>query len=164
MENIAKLTNKLNLRGGLDIAIKDADVFIGVSAGNVLRPEMIETMKSDPVIFALANPIPEIMPDLAKKAGAKIYASGRPDFDNQINNSLVFPGLFDGVINAGIKKITDSIKIEVAKAISNMVTKDELDYNYIIPDPLDKTVAKNISACIIDHVRNLTTEFNKRPL
>lgn len=164
LENIAKLTNKLNLRGGLDIAIKDADVFIGVSAGNVLRPEMIETMKSDPVIFALANPIPEIMPDLAKKAGAKIYASGRPDFDNQINNSLVFPGLFDGVINAGIKKITDSIKIEVAKAISNMVTKDELDYNYIIPDPLDKTVAKNISACIIDHVRNLTTEFNKRPL
>ena len=164
LENIAKLTNKLNLKGNLELAIKNADVFIGVSAANVLRPEYIELMNTDPVIFALANPIPEIMPDVAKKAGAKIVASGRSDFDNQINNSLVFPGLFDGVINSGIRIINDDIKIIVAKAIANMVSKEESDYDYIIPDPLDKTVAKNISACIIDHVRNLTTEFNKRPL
>ena len=164
LENIAKLTNKLNLKGNLELAIKNADVFIGVSAANVLRPEYIELMNTDPVIFALANPIPEIMPDVAKKAGAKIVASGRSDFDNQINNSLVFPGLFDGVINSGIRIINDDIKIIVAKAIANMVSKEESDYDYIIPDPLDKTVAKNISACIIDYVRNLTTEFNKRPL
>ena len=164
LENIAKLTNKLNLKGNLELAIKNADVFIGVSAANVLRPEYIELMNTDPVIFALANPIPEIMPDVAKKAGAKIVASGRSDFDNQINNSLVFPGLFDGVINSGIRIINDDIKIIVAKAIANMVSKEESDYDYIIPDPLDKTVAKNISACIIDYVRNLTTEFNKRPI
>ncbi len=164
LENIAKLTNKLNLKGNLELAIKNADVFIGVSAANVLRPEYIELMNTDPVIFALANPIPEIMPDVAKKAGAKIVASGRSDFDNQINNSLVFPGLFDGVINSGIRIINDDIKIIVAKAIANMVSKEESDYDYIIPDPLDKTVAKNISACIMDYVRNLTTEFNKRPL
>ena len=164
LENIAKFTNKLNLKGNLELAIKNADVFIGVSAANVLRPEYIELMNTDPVIFALANPIPEIMPDVAKKAGAKIVASGRSDFDNQINNSLVFPGLFDGVINSGIRIINDDIKIIVAKAIANMVSKEESDYDYIIPDPLDKTVAKNISACIMDYVRNLTTEFNKRPL
>lgn len=164
LENIAKLTNKLNLKGNLELAIKNADVFIGVSAANVLRPEYIELMNTDPVIFALANPIPEIMPNVAKKAGAKIVASGRSDFDNQINNSLVFPGLFDGVINSGIRIINDDIKIIVAKAIANMVSKEESDYDYIIPDPLDKTVAKNISACIMDYVRNLTTEFNKRPL
>ena len=164
LENIAKLTNKLNLKENLELAIKNADVFIGVSAANVLRPEYIVLMNTDPVIFALANPIPEIMPDVAKKAGAKIVASGRSDFDNQINNSLVFPGLFDGVINSGIRIINDDIKIIVAKAIANMVSKEESDYDYIIPDPLDKTVAKNISACIMDYVRNLTTEFNKRPL
>ena len=121
-------------------------------------------MNTDPVIFALANPIPEIMPDVAKKAGAKIVASGRSDFDNQINNSLVFPGLFDGVINSGIRIINDDIKIIVANEIANMVSKEESDYDYIIPDPLDKTVAKNISACIMDYVRNLTTEYNKRTL
>lgn len=164
LEAISKITNKLNQRGTLEDAIKGADVFIGVSAGNILRPEWVETMAESPIVFALANPIPEIMPDLAKKAGAKVVASGRSDFDNQLNNSLVFPGLFDGVINSGIKFISDDIKIMTAKTVANMVTKDELDYDYIIPNPLDKEVAKNISACIIDYVRNLTTEHNKRPL
>ncbi|MDO5436997.1 MAG: NADP-dependent malic enzyme [bacterium] len=164
LEAVSKLTNKLNQRGELENALKGADVFIGVSAGNILRPEWIETMAGEPIVFALANPVPEIMPDIAKKAGAKVVASGRSDFDNQINNSLVFPGLFDGVINAGIRMITDDIKILAAKTLANMVRGDELDYDYIIPNPLDKSVAKNISACIIDHVRNLTTEHNKRPL
>lgn len=164
LEAISKLTNKLNLKGTLEDAIKDADVFIGVSVGNILRPEWVETMATDPVVFALANPTPEIMPDLAKKAGAKVVATGRPDFSNQLNNSLVFPGLFDGVLNAGVRIISDDIKILAAKTIASMVTKQELDYDYIIPNPLDKSVAKNISACIIDYVRNLTTEFNKRPI
>ena len=164
LEAISKLTNKLNLKGSLEDAIKGADVFIGVSVGNILRPEWVETMANDPIVFALANPTPEIMPDLAKKAGAKVVATGRPDFPNQLNNSLVFPGLFDGVLNAGVRIISDDIKILAAKTIASMVTKQELDYDYIIPNPLDKSVAKNISACIIDHVRNLTTEFNKRPI
>ena len=155
LEAISKITNKGNLKGELQDAIKGADVFIGVSVGNVLKPDMIETMKEDPVIFALANPTPEIMPDEALRAGAKIVASGRPDFNNQINNSLVFPGLFDGVINAGVRIITDEIKILTAKTIAEMVKEDELEDSYIIPDPLDKTVAKNISACIINHVRSL---------
>ncbi len=164
LEAISKLTNKLNLKGSLEDAIKGADVFIGVSVGNILRPEWVETMAANPIVFALANPTPEIMPDLAKKAGAKVVATGRPDFPNQLNNSLVFPGLFDGVLNAGVRIISDDIKILTAKTIASMVTKQELDCDYIIPNPLDKSVAKNISACIIDYVRNLTTEFNKRPI
>ena len=155
LEAISKITNKEKLKGELKDAIKGADVFIGVSVGNVLKSDMIETMKEDPVIFALANPTPEIMPDEALRAGARIVASGRPDFDNQINNSLVFPGLFDGVINAGVRIITDEIKILTAKTIAEMVQEDELEESYIIPDPLDKSVAKNISACIINHVRSL---------
>lgn len=158
LEAISKITNKMNLKGDLEVAIEGADVFIGVSVGNILKEEMIYKMAKDPIVFALANPTPEIMPDLAKKAGAKVVASGRSDFDNQINNSLVFPGLFDGVISAGVRVITDEIKILTAKTLADMVRKDELSYDYIIPDPLDKSVAKNISACIIDHVRNLTTE------
>lgn len=155
LNDIAKITNKDNIQGSLDNAIFGADVFIGVSAGGVLKEEMVQKMAINPIVFALANPTPEIMPDIAKKAGAKVVASGRPDFNNQINNSLVFPGLFDGVINAGVKVITDDIKILTAKTIANMVEDDELEPDYIIPEPLDKGVAKNVSACIIDYVRSL---------
>lgn len=164
LEAISKITNQLNIKGTLEDAVKNADVFIGVSTGNVLRPEWIETMADDPVIFALANPVPEIAPESAKKAGAKIVATGRADYENQINNSLVFPGLFDGVLNAGIKMITDEIKITVAKTIASTIARDELNRGYIIPNALNKTVAKNVSACIIDYVRNLTTEHIKRPI
>ena len=155
LEAIARITNYMNEKGTLEDAIKGADVFIGLSAGGILRAEMIQTMKEDPIIFALANPVPEIMPDEALRAGAKVVASGRPDFDNQLNNSLVFPGLFDGVINSGCKIISDEIKILCAKTIAEMISREELSPDYIIPDPLDKNVAKNISACIINHVRNL---------
>lgn len=155
LEAISRITNKENIKGTLTDAIKGADVFIGVSVGDILKPDMIQKMKEDPIIFALANPTPEIMPDVAKRAGARIVASGRPDFDNQINNSLVFPGLFRGVILAGIRVITDEIKILTAKTIAEMVQEDELEESYIIPDPLDKSVAKNISACIINSVRSL---------
>ncbi len=164
LEAVSKITNKLNLRGTLEDAVRGADVFIGVSAGNILRPEWIETMTTDPVIFALANPTPEIDPSLAKRAGAKIVATGRSDYNNQLNNALVFPGLFDGILNAGVKTVTDDIKIMTAKTIASMVERSELSCDYIIPQALDKSVAKNISACIIDYVRNLTTEHIKRPL
>ena len=155
LDKISRITNLRNEKGTLDDAIEGADVFIGVSVGDVLKFNMIDKMKRDPIVFALANPNPEIMPDVALRAGARVVASGRPDFNNQINNSLVFPGLFDGVINSGARVVTDEIKILVAKTIANYVQEDELDADYIIPEPLDKNVAKNISACIINHVRSL---------
>ena len=114
-------------------------------------------MAQNPVIFALANPTPEIMPDVALVSGAKIVATGRSDFPNQINNSLVFPGLFRGVIDSGLQKITDDIKILASISVASMVSEDELDEEYIIPDALNKDVAKNISACIIEYVRNPNT-------
>ncbi len=159
LEKLAEVTNKDCIKGNLAEAVKGADVFIGVSTANILTADMIKTMNSDPVIFALANPIPEIMPDKAKEAGAKITSSGRSDFDNQINNCLVFPGLFNGVLSSGCKKITDDIKIRCAITLAHTIEYDELDENYIIPDALDHRVAKNISACIIDYVRNF--EENK---
>ena len=153
LEQIAQRTNLENLDVPLSEAIKGADVFIGVSAPNVLTFEMVKEMAQDAIVFALANPTPEIMPDIAKSAGAKIVATGRSDFPNQINNSLVFPGLFRGVIDSKIKKITDEIKLLAATSLAESVLPSELEENYIIPDALDKDVAKNISACIINHVR-----------
>ncbi len=161
LDSIGSLTNKDGLKGTLKEAIIEADVFIGLSTGGLLYPKDIKTMNENPIIFALANPIPEIFPSLAKEAGAKIAASGRSDFKNQLNNCLVFPGLFDGVINAGITKITEDIKILTAHALSSYVKDDELDFDHIIPDSLDKNVAKNISACIINHVRNLQSNTNR---
>jgi len=153
-EEMAALTNLDGLKGGLEDAVKDADVFIGVSAAGILKPEMVKNMAKDAIVFALANPTPEILPPEALEAGARIAASGRSDFDNQINNSLAFPGLFKGVLEAGITKITDEIKLECAIAIASIVAEDELDEKYIIPDALDIRVANKISACIIDYVRN----------
>ncbi len=159
LEKMAAVTNKENLRGTLDVAIKGADVFIGVSAAGVLGQDMVRDMAHDAVVFALANPVPEIMPDLALEAGAKIAASGRSDFDNQINNCLAFPGLFRGVIDAKVTKITDDIKIQAALALAQTVEEDELAPDYIIPQALNKGVAKNISACIIDYVRIPTSNI-----
>jgi malate dehydrogenase (oxaloacetate-decarboxylating) len=159
LEKMAAVTNKENLKGGLDVAIKGADVFIGVSAAGILTQDMVRDMALDAIVFALANPTPEIMPDLALKAGAKIAACGRSDFDNQINNSLAFPGLFRGVIDAKITKITDDIKIQAVFALAQTVQEDELDFDYIIPQALNKGVAKNISACIINYVRIPTSNI-----
>ncbi len=159
LEKAAQITNKENLKGGLDTAIKGADIFIGVSAADILAQDMVRDMASDAIVFALANPTPEIMPNLALEAGAKIAASGRSDFDNQINNCLAFPGLFRGVLDAKVTKITDDIKIQAALALAQTVDEDELAPDYIIPQALDKRVAKNISACIIDYVRIPTSNI-----
>lgn len=161
LNKMAKKTNLKNLKGTLDVAVKGADVFIGVSAPNILTPKMVKSMNKDAIVFALANPTPEILPDEALAAGAKIAASGRSDFNNQINNSLAFPGLFNGILTSGAKKITDEIKLQTALALAEIVGDDELDENYIIPDALDIRVAKNISACIIDYVRNPNIEHKK---
>jgi malate dehydrogenase (oxaloacetate-decarboxylating) len=134
--NMAKKTNKQKLKGGLDVAMKNADVFIGVSKGNLVNAEMIKSMNVDPIVFAMANPIPEIMPDIAKKAGAFIVGTGRSDFNNQINNALVFPGIFRGLLDAGIKKVTEVMKTSAAIALAYTVKKPTVDN--ILPSVTDK--------------------------
>lgn len=140
LEELAKITNKDNLQGTLEDALVGADVFIGLSTAGVLKKEFIKGMKENPIIFALANPTPEIMPDEAKEAGAFIVATGRSDFDNQINNSLVFPGLFRGLLENNIKKVTNEIKIECAMAIASLIKEEDLTVTNILPNALDPSV------------------------
>lgn len=145
LEKLAEVTNHSNEKGTLDDAIVGADVFIGLSAAGVLKPDFIKNMNEKPIIFALANPTPEIMPNEAKAAGAFIVATGRSDFDNQINNSLVFPGLFKGVLEQGIKKITDDIKLECAIAVASLIKDTDLSTTNILPNALDPRVVLAIS-------------------
>lgn len=149
LEKFAEITNYEGFKGNLKEGIKGADIFIGVSAKGVLTQDMVKTMAKNAIVFAIANPDPEILPDEALEAGALIAASGRSDFNNQINNSLVFPGLFNGILTGGVKKIDDNVKIQAALSLAEIVSEEDLSESYIIPDALDKTVAKNISACII---------------
>ena len=145
---IAKVTNLEFETGPLEDIIQNKDVFIGVSVENVLTQEMVQTMNQDSVIFALANPIPEIMPDLAKAGGARIIATGRSDFPNQINNLLVFPGIFKGALEVRANDITDEMKLAAASAIANLVTDNELNENYIIPDAFDKRVSQSVADAV----------------
>lgn len=135
---LANMTNRSDINGDLDTALKDADVFIGVSSGKVLKPSSIKKMNSKPIILAMANPIPEIMPDEAKKAGAFIVGTGRSDFPNQVNNVLAFPGIFLGALQARAKMITNSMKIGAAFALASCVENPTVDE--ILPSPLDKSV------------------------
>lgn len=144
LEELAKITNKNNIRGTLEDALEGADVFIGLSTAGVLKKEAIKKMDNKPIIFALANPTPEIMPNEAKAAGAYIVATGRSDFDNQINNSLAFPGLFRGILDNGIKKITQEIKLECALAIASLIKDEELSPTNILPNALSPLVVAAI--------------------
>ena len=148
-KEMAKHTNLNGFKGSLKEGIKGADVFIGLSAPNLLDEEMVKSMNKKPIIFSLANPTPEIMPGIAKQYGAFISASGRSDFPNQINNSLVFPGLFNGVLKHDIKKITNEIKLNCAFALASLVKEHELDVDYILPDALDRTVPETISNNVV---------------
>ena len=139
---------KTDVSGTLEDAITDADIFIGVSKAGLLTKEMVEKMAKDPVIFALANPVPEIMPDLAKEAGAKVVATGRSDFPNQVNNALVFPGIFRGALDNKVKKITDQHKLDVANALASLV--DNPSYDQVIPSVFDDRVVKAIASVIKD--------------
>ncbi len=140
------LTNPNNVDGSLAEALKDADVFIGVSAPGIVTEEMVRSMAPQAIVFAMANPIPEIMPDVAKSAGAAIVASGRSDFANQINNVLAFPGMFRGALDAGAKKITDAMKLAAAKALAEYVQEPTPDH--IIPNALDKNVAYVVAKAV----------------
>ena len=145
---LAKITNKENLKGDLSVAIKNADVFVGVSAPNVLTEEMVKAMNSDSIVFAMANPTPEIMPDIAKNAGARIVGTGRSDFPNQINNVLVFPGIFRGALDANATKITENMKLAAAKALAEHIPESELNEENIIPSALDKTIAYEVAKAV----------------
>lgn len=148
LEDLAQYTNLNQDKGTLAEEIQNADIFIGLSVGNALSSEMIKSMAQKPVIFALANPIPEIMPDEAIKAGAFIVGTGRSDFPNQINNSLAFPGVFKAALNAGIRKITNEIKFECALILASIVNDEELSREKILPDALDPRVVNEITNVI----------------
>jgi len=155
--NLAKITNPDHLTGTLADAVKGADVFIGVSKPGLLTKEMVATMAKDAIVFAMANPVPEIMPDEAKAGGARVVGTGRSDFANQINNVLVFPGIFKGALEARAAAITEEMKVSAAKAIASIVTDEELNEDYIIPDPLNKKVAQVVADAVKEEVlRNRT--------
>ncbi|WP_069131065.1 NAD(P)-dependent malic enzyme [Rhodohalobacter halophilus] len=147
-ERVANITNEAQLKGKLKDAVKDTDVFIGVSVPGVLTPDMVRSMNNDPIIFAMANPIPEIMPAEATQAGARIIATGRSDFPNQINNVLAFPGIFRGLLDARASKLTNKMYIAAAYAIANVVAEPNEDK--IIPGPFDKGVAEAVAAAVRD--------------
>ena len=145
-DDLAKITNPEKIEGKLENVLKGADVFIGVSQAKLVTKEMVETMNKDSIVFAMANPEPEIMPDIAKAGGAKIVATGRSDFPNQVNNVLAFPGLFRGVLDSRAKQITTEMNIAAAEALAEYVT--DLSVDKIIPDPLDKNVAFKVAEAV----------------
>jgi malate dehydrogenase (oxaloacetate-decarboxylating) len=145
---VAKYTNRDNLSGSLEDVIKGADVFIGVSVAGALTKEMVASMNPDSIIFAMANPVPEIMPDEAKAAGAKVVGTGRSDFPNQVNNVLAFPGIFRGALDVRATHINEKMKVAAVEAIANLISPDELNADYVIPGPFDPRVAPDVAAAV----------------
>ncbi|MBR5712751.1 MAG: NAD-dependent malic enzyme [Lachnospiraceae bacterium] len=152
-EIIAEMTNQQMRKGSLEEVIKGADVFIGVSAPGCVTPEMVKSMAPKAILFPMANPTPEIMPDEAKAAGAAVVGTGRSDFPNQINNVLAFPGIFRGALDVRARDINDEMKIAAAKAIAAFVTDDKLSADFIIPSALDKTVAQAVAKAVAEAAR-----------
>ena len=152
-EEIALVTNHRNIKGTLVDALRGADVFIGVSAPNAVTVDMVRSMAKDPIIFACANPVPEIFPDDAKKGGAKVVATGRSDFPNQINNVLAFPGIFRGAFDVRARDINDEMKIAAAYAIAGLVGEDELSPDYIIPRAFDRRVGRAVAEKVAEAAR-----------
>lgn len=145
---MAKITNSDKEKGSLADVLKGADVFIGVSAPGCVTTDMVKSMNENPILFPMANPTPEIMPDLAKEAGAAVVGTGRSDFPNQINNVLAFPGIFRGALDVRASEINDEMKIAAAKAIASFVTDDKLSADYIIPSALDRNVASAVAKAV----------------
>ena len=150
---MAEVTNPEQRDGTLADALKGADIFIGVSAPNLVTPEMVKSMNRDPILFAMANPTPEIMPDLAKEAGAKIIGTGRSDFPNQINNVLAFPGIFRGAFDVHASDINEEMKMAAAMALAGLVSEEELSADYIIPAAFDKRVAPAVAKAVAEAAR-----------
>lgn len=152
-EKMAKLTNLENKTGTLADALKGADIFIGVSAPGIVTKEMVASMNKDSILFAMANPVPEIMPDLAKEAGAKVVGTGRSDFPNQVNNVVAFPGIFRGALEGRAVQITEEMKLAAAHAIAGLVNEEELSETNILPEAFDPRVADVVSAAVKEHIK-----------
>lgn len=147
---MATVTNRLHKTGTLTDALRGADMFLGVSAPNIVTEEMVASMAKDPIVFAMANPTPEIMPDLAKKAGAAVVGTGRSDFANQINNVLAFPGIFRGALDCRAREINEEMKAAASLAIAGLVTDGQLCADYILPDALDKRIGKAVAQAVME--------------
>ena len=151
-QEMLKLTNPNDEKGSLADVMKDADIFVGVSAPNTVTQDMVRSMAKDPIIFAMSNPIPEIMPDEAKAAGARIVGTGRSDFPNQINNVVAFPGIFKGALEGRAKQITEEMKLAAAEAIASLVSDDELCEDMIMPEAFDPRVADLVAEAVKAHI------------
>lgn len=152
-QEMLKLTNHNDEKGSLADVMKDADIFVGVSAPNTVTQDMVRSMAKDPIIFAMSNPIPEIMPDEAKAAGARIVGTGRSDFPNQINNVVAFPGIFKGALEGRAKQITEEMKLAAAEAIASLVSDDELCEDMIMPEAFDPRVADLVAEAVKAHIK-----------
>lgn len=151
-EKMAKITNPNNETGTLADALKGADIFVGVSAPNIVTPEMVQSMAPDSILFAMANPTPEIMPDVAKAAGARVVGTGRSDFPNQVNNVVAFPGIFKGALEGRATQITEEMKLAAANAIAGLVPDDELSEDNIMPEAFNPKVAELVAEAVKSHI------------
>ncbi|MBQ8377845.1 MAG: NAD-dependent malic enzyme, partial [Oscillospiraceae bacterium] len=152
-EEISKVTNKNKIRGKLSDAMAGADAFVGVSKPNLVTEEMIKSMADKPIVFAMANPTPEIMPDIAKKAGAYVVGTGRSDFPNQINNVIAFPGIFKGALAVRASDINEEMKLAAAKAIAGCVSEDKLTAEFILPNSFDRSVPIAVAEAVAEAAR-----------
>lgn len=152
-QKMTKVTNPNNETGTLADALKSADIFVGVSAPNIVTPEMVASMNPDSILFAMANPVPEIMPDVAKAAGARVVGTGRSDFPNQVNNVVAFPGIFKGALEGRATQITEEMKLAAAKAIAGLVPESELNEDNIMPEAFDPRVADLVAEAVKSHIR-----------
>ncbi len=152
-QKMTEVTNLQNMTGTLADAMKDADIFIGVSAPGIVSEEMVASMNKDAILFAMANPVPEIMPDLAKKAGAKVVGTGRSDFPNQVNNVVAFPGIFKGALEGRATQITEEMKLAAALAIAGLVPEEELDEDNIMPEAFNPKVAEVVAEAVKSHIK-----------
>ncbi|MDE7286643.1 MAG: NADP-dependent malic enzyme [Lachnospiraceae bacterium] len=151
-KKMTKVTNPGNETGSLADALKGADIFVGVSAPNIVTPEMVSSMNKDAILFAMANPVPEIMPDLAKAAGARVVGTGRSDFPNQVNNVVAFPGIFKGALEGRATQITEEMKLAAANAIASLVPDDELNEDNIMPEAFNPKVAELVAEAVKSHI------------
>jgi malate dehydrogenase (oxaloacetate-decarboxylating) len=150
---MTEVTNLEHATGTLADALKGADIFVGVSAPNIVTPEMVASMNADSILFAMANPVPEIMPDVAKAAGARIVGTGRSDFPNQVNNVIAFPGIFKGALEGRATQITDEMKLAAATALAQLVSDEELNEDFIMPEAFDPRVAQVVSEAVKNHIQ-----------
>ncbi len=153
-QKMTEVTNLENAQGTLADALKGADIFVGVSAPNIVSPEMVSSMNKDAILFAMANPVPEIMPDAAKAAGAKVVGTGRSDFPNQVNNVIAFPGIFKGALEGRASKITEAMKLAAAEAIAGLVSDEELNEDFIMPEAFDPRLAETVSNAVKAHIHD----------